>query len=196
MSTSNDSARPSADEGTENARPSADTSTSLHEPDQDAGKPLASVIMGSQSDWETMRHAAEMLERFGVPHERRVVSAHRTPELMSRFASEAEGRGLEVVIAGAGGAAHLPGMVAAYTTVPVLGVPVESKTLKGVDSLLSIVQMPTGVPVGTLAIGKAGATNAALLAIAILATTRPALHKKLEAFRREQTKKVLVAELP
>jgi 5-(carboxyamino)imidazole ribonucleotide mutase len=195
VSTSNDSARPSADEGTENARPSADTSTGLHEPDQDAGKPLASVIMGSQSDWETMRHAAEMLERFGVPHERRVISAHRTPELMSRFASEAEGRGLEVVIAGAGGAAHLPGMVAAYTTVPVLGVPVESKTLKGVDSLLSIVQMPTGVPVGTLAIGKAGATNAALLAVAILANTRPNLREKLKTFRREQAEKVTRMEL-
>ena len=195
MSTSNDSARPSADEGTENARPSADTSTGVHEPDQDAGKPLASVIMGSQSDWETMRHAAEMLERFGVPHERRVISAHRTPELMSRFASEAEGRGLEVVIAGAGGAAHLPGMVAAYTTVPVLGVPVESKTLKGVDSLLSIVQMPTGVPVGTLAIGKAGATNAALLAVAILANRRPNLREKLKTFRREQAEKVTRMEL-
>jgi 5-(carboxyamino)imidazole ribonucleotide mutase len=195
VSTSNDSARPSADEGTENARPSADTSTGVHEPDQDAGKPLASVIMGSQSDWETMRHAAEMLERFGVPHERRVISAHRTPELMSRFASEAEGRGLEVVIAGAGGAAHLPGMVAAYTTVPVLGVPVESKTLKGVDSLLSIVQMPTGVPVGTLAIGKAGATNAALLAVAILANTRPNLREKLKTFRREQAEKVTRMEL-
>jgi 5-(carboxyamino)imidazole ribonucleotide mutase len=195
VSTSNDSARPSADEGTENARPSADTSTGVHEPDQDAGKPLASVIMGSQSDWETMRHAAEMLERFGVPHERRVISAHRTPELMSRFASEAEGRGLEVVIAGAGGAAHLPGMVAAYTTVPVLGVPVESKTLKGVDSLLSIVQMPTGVPVGTLAIGKAGATNAALLAVAILANTHPNLREKLKTFRREQAEKVTRMEL-
>jgi len=151
--------------------------------------------MGSQSDWETMRHVAEMLERFGVPHERRVISAHRTPELMSRFASEAEGRGLEVVIAGAGGAAHLPGMVAAYTTVPVLGVPVESKTLKGVDSLLSIVQMPTGVPVGTLAIGKAGATNAALLAVAILANTRPDLREKLKTFRREQAEKVMQMEL-
>ena len=195
MSTSNDSARPSADEGTENARPSAYTSTGVHEPDQDAGKPLASVIMGSQSDWETMRHAAEMLERFGVPHERRVISAHRTPELMSRFASDAEGRGLEVVIAGAGGAAHLPGMVAAYTTVPVLGVPVESKTLKGVDSLLSIVQMPTGVPVGTLAIGKAGATNAALLAVAILSNTRLNLREKLKTFRREQAEKVTQMEL-
>ncbi|MBV9453436.1 MAG: 5-(carboxyamino)imidazole ribonucleotide mutase [Rubrobacter sp.] len=151
--------------------------------------------MGSESDWETMRHAAEVLERFGVPHERRVVSAHRTPDLMARFASEAEERGLEVVIAGAGGAAHLPGMVAAHTTVPVLGVPVESKALKGMDSLLSIVQMPAGVPVGTLAIGKAGATNAALLAVAILANTRPSLREKLKTFRREQTEKVTGVEL-
>jgi 5-(carboxyamino)imidazole ribonucleotide mutase len=162
---------------------------------KDTGKPLASVIMGSQSDWETMRHAADVLEQFGVPHERRVVSAHRTPELLVRFASEAEGRGLEVVIAGAGGAAHLPGMVAAHTTVPVLGVPVESKALKGMDSLLSIVQMPAGVPVGTLAIGKAGANNAALLAIAILANTRPNLREKLKTFRREQTEKVMRVEL-
>jgi len=162
---------------------------------KDTGKPLASVIMGSQSDWETMRHAADVLEQFGVPHERRVVSAHRTPELLVRFASEAEGRGLEVVIAGAGGAAHLPGMVAAHTTVPVLGVPVESRALKGMDSLLSIVQMPAGVPVGTLAIGKAGANNAALLAIAILANTRPNLREKLKTFRREQTEKVMRVEL-
>jgi 5-(carboxyamino)imidazole ribonucleotide mutase len=143
-----------------------------------------------------MRHAVEALQRFGVPHERRVVSAHRTPELMARFAVEAEERGISVIIAGAGGAAHLPGMVAAQTLVPVLGVPVESRALKGLDSLLSIAQMPGGIPVGTLAIGKAGATNAALLAVAILATTRPALHKKLKAFRREQAEKVLGAELP
>ncbi len=195
MSTSNDFARPSANQGTETIKPSADTSTGMHEPDKNADKPLASVIMGSQSDWETMRHAAEMLERFGVLHERRVISAHRTPELMCRFASEAEGRGLEVVIAGAGGAAHLPGMVAAHTTVPVLGVPVESKALKGVDSLLSIVQMPTGVPVGTLAVGKAGASNAALLAVAILANTRPNLREKLKNFRREQAEKVMQMEL-
>jgi 5-(carboxyamino)imidazole ribonucleotide mutase len=143
-----------------------------------------------------MRHAVEALQRFGVPHERRVVSAHRTPGLMARFAVEAEERGISVIIAGAGGAAHLPGMVAAQTLIPVLGVPVESRALKGLDSLLSIAQMPGGIPVGTLAIGKAGATNAALLAVAILATTRPALRKKLEAFRREQTEKVLGAELP
>lgn len=154
------------------------------------------MIMGSTSDWETMRHAVEALQRFDVPHERRVVSAHRTPELMARFAAEAEERGISVIIAGAGGAAHLPGMVAAQTLIPVLGVPVESRALKGLDSLLSIAQMPGGIPVGTLAIGKAGATNAALLAIAILATTRPALLKKLEAFRHEQTEKVLGAELP
>jgi 5-(carboxyamino)imidazole ribonucleotide mutase len=159
-------------------------------------RPLVSVIMGSTSDWETMRHAVETLQRFDVPHERRVVSAHRTPELMTRFAVEAEERGISVIIAGAGGAAHLPGMVAAQTLIPVLGVPVESRALKGLDSLLSIAQMPGGIPVGTLAIGKAGATNAVLLAIAILATTRPVLHKKLEAFRREQTKKVLGTELP
>ena len=163
---------------------------------EEGGRPLVSVIMGSTSDWETMRHAVEMLQEFGVPHERRVVSAHRTPELMVRFAVEAEERGISVIIAGAGGAAHLPGMVAAQTLVPVLGVPVESRTLKGVDSLLSIAQMPKGIPVGTLAIGKAGAANAALLAVAILATTRPALREKLESFRREQTDQVLEAKLP
>lgn len=158
--------------------------------------PLVSVIMGSTSDWETMRHAVEVLRDFGVPHERRVVSAHRTPHLMVRYAEEAESRGLEVIIAGAGGAAHLPGMVAAHTTLPVLGVPVESRALKGVDSLLSIAQMPAGIPVGTLAIGKAGATNAALLAVAILANSHPELREKLKAFRREQTEKILEAELP
>src|SRR5215203_4072489 len=158
--------------------------------------PLVAVIMGSKSDWETMRHADETLRQFGVPHECQIVSAHRTPAWLTEFATSAESRGLQVIIAGAGGAAHLPGMVAAQTTLPVLGVPVASHALKGLDSLLSIVQMPGGVPVGTLAIGKAGATNAALLAIAILATTRPALRKKLEAFRREQTEKVLGAELP
>lgn len=152
--------------------------------------------MGSTSDWETMRHAVEVLEGFGVPHERRVVSAHRTPALMARFATEAEERGIEVIIAGAGGAAHLPGMVAAQTLVPVLGVPVESRTLKGVDSLLSIAQMPGGIPVGTLAIGKAGATNAALLAVAILATTRPDLREKLRQFREEQAQRVQEATLP
>jgi len=159
-------------------------------------EPLVGVVMGSASDWETMRHAAETLERFGVPHERRVVSAHRTPDLMASYAKEAEGRGLEVIVAGAGGAAHLPGMIAAHTTVPVLGVPVESRALKGVDSLLSIAQMPAGVPVGTLAIGKAGATNAALLAVAILANTRPGLREGLRVFRREQAEKAAGAELP
>ena len=135
--------------------------------------PLVAVIMGSKSDWETMQHADEILTRFEVPHECRIVSAHRTPALMAEFARDAEGRGLEAIIAGAGGAAHLPGMVAAQTLVPVLGVPVQSHALSGRDSLLSIVQMPAGIPVGTLAIGKAGATNAALLAVAILANTRP-----------------------
>jgi 5-(carboxyamino)imidazole ribonucleotide mutase len=158
--------------------------------------PLVAVVMGSASDWETMRHAAETLASFDVPHESRVVSAHRTPQWMSEFAAEAEGRGLEVIIAGAGGAAHLPGMVAAQTTLPVLGVPVESRCLRGVDSLLSIVQMPAGIPVGTLAIGQAGATNAALLAVAILAGTRPDLRERLRRFREEQTARVLEAVLP
>jgi 5-(carboxyamino)imidazole ribonucleotide mutase len=159
-------------------------------------QPLVAVVMGSSSDWETMRHAVEMLERFGVPHERQIVSAHRTPEWMAEFAATAEGRGLEVIIAGAGGAAHLPGMVAAHTIVPVLGVPVESATLKGLDSLLSINQMPSGVPVGTLAIGKAGATNAALLAVSILSNSRPDLRAKLRAFREEQTQRVRQEQLP
>src|SRR5215813_6546820 len=143
--------------------------------EKNENKPLVAVIMGSQSDWETMRHADETLTRFGVPHECRIVSAHRTPAWLSEFASGAEARGLEVIIAGAGGAAHLPGMAAAQTTLPVLGVPVQSHALKGMDSLLSIVQMPAGIPVGTLAIGKAGAVNAALLAAAMLATTDAAL---------------------
>ena len=141
--------------------------------------------MGSKSDWETMQHAHEMLNRFDVPHECQVVSAHRTPELLAEYAAAAEGRGLQVIIAGAGGAAHLPGMAAAQTAVPVLGVPVESHALKGMDSLLSIVQMPGGIPVGTMAIGKAGATNAALLAVAILSHPRPELREKLHAYRRE-----------
>ena len=158
--------------------------------------PLVGVIMGSKSDWETMRHASEILARFNVAHETRIVSAHRTPRLMAEYASAAEQRGLEVIIAAAGGAAHLPGMVAAYTVLPVLGVPIESQALKGLDSLLSIAQMPGGIPVGTLAIGKAGAINAALLAIAILATHRPALREKLRAFRAEQTEKVLGDTLP
>jgi 5-(carboxyamino)imidazole ribonucleotide mutase len=158
--------------------------------------PMAAVIMGSSSDWETMRHAAGVLERFGVDYERHIVSAHRTPALMTEFATGAEPRGLEVIIAGAGGAAHLPGMVAAQTVVPVLGVPVQSAALQGLDSLLSIVQMPEGVPVGTLAIGKAGATNAGLLAVAILANTRPELRARLHAFRDEQTARVRQDQLP
>jgi 5-(carboxyamino)imidazole ribonucleotide mutase len=141
--------------------------------------------MGSKSDWETMQHAHEMLSRFDVPHETKVVSAHRTPELLAEYAAAAEEKGLQVIIAGAGGAAHLPGMAAAQTVVPVLGVPVESHALKGMDSLLSIVQMPGGIPVGTMAIGKAGAINAALLAVAILSNTRPGLREKLHAYRRE-----------
>jgi 5-(carboxyamino)imidazole ribonucleotide mutase len=162
----------------------------------DDTKPLVAVIMGSKSDWDTMRHADEILTRFGVPHECRIVSAHRTPAWLAEFAAAAEGRGIEVIIAGAGGAAHLPGMAAAQTTLPVLGVPVESRVLKGVDSLLSIVQMPAGVPVGTLAIGQAGATNAALLAIAILANQRPELRDKLRQFRDEQRQTVLGETLP
>jgi 5-(carboxyamino)imidazole ribonucleotide mutase len=154
-------------------------------------KPLVAVIMGSKSDWETMTHASKTLTEFGVLHETRIVSAHRTPQLLAEFATGAAERGLEVIIAGAGGAAHLPGMAAAYTILPVLGVPVESKTLKGMDSLLSIVQMPAGIPVATLAIGKAGAINAALLAISILANSRPDLREKLRAFREKQTAKVL-----
>lgn len=153
--------------------------------------PLVGIIMGSRSDWETLSHAAETLEQLGVPHEIRVVSAHRTPDLLFEYASSAEGRGLEVIIAGAGGAAHLPGMAASKTSLPVLGVPVESKSLKGVDSLLSIVQMPAGIPVGTLAIGKAGAINAALLASAILAPRHDEIREALKAFRAAQTRKVL-----
>jgi 5-(carboxyamino)imidazole ribonucleotide mutase len=153
-------------------------------------KTLVAVVMGSKSDWETMRHAGDMLTQFGVPHECAIVSAHRTPQHMAEFASSAESRGIEVIIAGAGGAAHLPGMIAAQTLVPVLGVPVESHALKGMDSLLSIVQMPGGIPVGTLAIGKAGAINAALLAVAILSNTRGDLRDKLRAFRKEQTDRV------
>jgi 5-(carboxyamino)imidazole ribonucleotide mutase len=157
---------------------------------------LAGIIMGSKSDWETLAPAAEMMTKFGIPHECRVVSAHRTPDLLTEYANSAEARGLEVIIAGAGGAAHLPGMVAAQTIVPVLGVPVESHALKGMDSLLSIVQMPGGIPVGTLAIGKAGATNAALLAIQILANTRPELREKLRAYRKELNDMVRGQSLP
>lgn len=159
-------------------------------------RPLVGVIMGSTSDWETMQHAAAILTQFEVPHECRVVSAHRTPDLLVSYSKEAASRGLEVIIAGAGGAAHLPGMVAANTVVPVLGVPVESHALKGMDSLLSIVQMPGGIPVGTLAIGKAGATNAALLAVAILGNSRPELRARLVQFREAQTERVLGDRLP
>ncbi|MBP9090236.1 5-(carboxyamino)imidazole ribonucleotide mutase [bacterium] len=158
--------------------------------------PIVSVVMGSKSDWETMRHANEVLDEFEIAHECKIVSAHRTPQLLAEFATTAEGRGIEVVIAGAGGAAHLPGMIAAQTLVPVLGVPVESHALKGLDSLLSIVQMPAGIPTGTLAIGRAGAINAALLAVAILANKRPALREKLRAYRQVQTDKVLGDVLP
>ena len=152
--------------------------------------PLVAVVMGSKSDWETMRHADDILTRFGVPHSCAIVSAHRTPQHMAEFASSAESRGIEVIIAGAGGAAHLPGMIAAQTLVPVLGVPIESHALKGMDSLLSIVQMPGGIPVGTLAIGKAGSINAALLAVAILSNTRTELREKLRTFREDQTSAV------
>jgi 5-(carboxyamino)imidazole ribonucleotide mutase len=149
------------------------------------------IVMGSRSDWETLAHAADTLERLGVPHEARVVSAHRTPDRMFRYAEEAAGRGIEVIIAGAGGAAHLPGMLAAKTRLPVLGVPVMSSAFNGLDSLLSIVQMPAGVPVATLAVGRAGAVNAALLACAILALADPALGERLAAFRQAQTEAVL-----
>lgn len=159
-------------------------------------KPLVAVIMGSKSDWETMRHAADILAEFDVPHESRIVSAHRTPAWMAQYAGAAEASGIEIIIAGAGGAAHLPGMVAAHTILPVLGVPVESHALKGMDSLLSIVQMPGGVPVGTLAIGSAGAKNAALLAVSILANHRPALREKLRQYRAAQTEQVMKDTLP
>ena len=158
--------------------------------------PLVGVIMGSKSDWDTMRHASDVLTEFGVPHECRVVSAHRTPELMCEYAATAESRGIEVVIAGAGGAAHLPGMVASQTVLPVLGVPVQSKALNGLDSLLSIVQMPGGIPVGTLAIGEAGAKNAALLAVRIIATKRLDLRTKLHEFQQRQRDRVLGESLP
>ena len=154
-------------------------------------KPLVGIIMGSKSDWETMRHAADTLARFGVPHECRVLSAHRTPAQHQAYSTTAEARGVQVIIAGAGGAAHLAGVTAAHTILPVLGVPIESQSLKGMDSLLSTVQMPGGIPVGTLAIGKPGAINAALLAVALLALTRPELRDKLRAFREEQAQKVL-----
>lgn len=158
-------------------------------------KPLVAVIMGSTSDWETMKNASDILNDFNVPHECKVVSAHRTPDLLFEFSKSAEARGIEVIIAGAGGAAHLPGMCASQTCLPVLGVPVQSKALSGLDSLLSIVQMPAGIPVGTLAIGTAGAKNAALLAISILSNSRPQLREKLRDFRENQTQTVLGSEL-
>jgi 5-(carboxyamino)imidazole ribonucleotide mutase len=159
-------------------------------------QPLVAVIMGSKSDWETMRHCDETLTVFGIPHECRVLSAHRTPQLASQYALDAESRGFEVIVAAAGGAAHLAGVLAAQTVLPVLGVPMESAALKGLDSLLSTVQMPGGIPVGTLAIGTAGARNAALLAIAILANSRPELREKLKRFRAEQAEKVARETLP
>ena len=161
-----------------------------------ADSALVAVLMGSKSDWETMRHTDEMLTRFGVPHECRVLSAHRTPAETAEYVAAAESRGIELIIAAAGGAAHLAGVVAAQTLLPVLGVPIESPSLKGLDSLLSIVQMPGGIPVGTLAIGKPGAINAALLAIAILASSRPELREKLRQYRAEQADKVLRETVP
>src|SRR3954447_12573249 len=157
---------------------------------------LVAVVMGSTSDWETMRHAVELLDELGVPNEHKIVSAHRTPEMMADFARSAAGRGIRVIIAGAGGAAHLPGMVAAHTWLPVLGVPVQSHALHGMDSLLSIAQMPAGIPVGTLAIGTAGATNAALLAASILGLSNETVRKKVEAFRKRQTDAVLTQRVP
>lgn len=162
---------------------------------ENGANPIVSIIMGSKSDWPTMEHASNILKEFGVEHGCDVVSAHRTPDLLFEFAKGAEERGIEVIIAGAGGAAHLPGMCASQTTIPVLGVPVKSKALSGMDSLLSIVQMPAGIPVGTLAIGEAGARNAGLLAIAILANSRPELREKLKEFRQKQTDAVLQAKL-
>ena len=161
-----------------------------------SGKPRVGVIMGSQSDWEVMRHAVKVLEDFGIPHEARVVSAHRTPDLLYKYAEAAADRGLRCIIAGAGGAAHLPGMVAAKTIVPVLGVPVTSRALKGLDSLLSIAQMPRGIPVATFAIGEAGAANAGLFAVALLANGDPKLARRLAAFRRRQTATVRAMKLP
>ena len=167
----------------------------IQNPKSKIQSPLVAVIMGSKSDWETMQKACEMLEKFGVPFEAKIVSAHRTPDLLFDFAKQAEARGLEVIIAGAGGAAHLPGMCASQTVLPVLGVPVQSKALNGLDSLLSIVQMPAGIPVATLAIGHAGATNAALLAISILANKHQHLREKLHEFRQAQTDTVLETNL-
>jgi 5-(carboxyamino)imidazole ribonucleotide mutase len=172
------------------------TSTRSRQPLAEGGDVLVGIIMGSTSDWETMEHAANTLKTLNVPYETRVVSAHRTPDLLFQYAESAEKRGVKVIIAGAGGAAHLPGMTAAKTVLPVLGVPVESKALKGLDSLLSIAQMPGGIPVGTLAIGKAGAINAALLASAILGTKYPAIRESLRAFRKTQTGNVLATPDP
>ena len=165
-------------------------------PEQPTPLPLVGVIMGSRSDWETMRHTVDILAEFSVPYECRIVSAHRTPSLMNEYARTAESRGLQVIVAGAGGAAHLPGMVASQTLLPVFGVPVQSKTLSGLDSLLSIVQMPGGIPVGTLAIGEAGAKNAGLLAVRVLATTRLDLRTKLHDFQQRQESQVLGESLP
>jgi 5-(carboxyamino)imidazole ribonucleotide mutase len=162
----------------------------------DAQAPLVGVIMGSKSDWDTMQNACAVLEEFGVPHEKKIVSAHRTPDRMADYARTARERGIQVIIAGAGGAAHLPGMTASHTTLPVLGVPVQSRALSGQDSLLSIVQMPAGIPVATLAIGNAGATNAGLLAVSILSLQRPELAQRLEDFRRRQAQKVIEDTLP
>jgi 5-(carboxyamino)imidazole ribonucleotide mutase len=163
---------------------------------KNAAHPLVAVIMGSSSDWETLQHAAQALDFLGVPYQTKVISAHRTPDLLFEYAASAERRGIEVIIAGAGGAAHLPGMAASKTVLPVLGVPVESKALKGLDSLLSIAQMPAGIPVGTLAIGKSGAINAALLAAAILGAKHPAIREALREFRSSQTKRVLASPDP
>lgn len=162
----------------------------------DIATPLVAVLMGSKSDWETMQHADQMLDRFGVPHESRVMSAHRTPQLASEYSAAASSRGIEVIIAAAGGAAHLAGVIAAHTILPVLGVPMKSEALNGMDSLLATVQMPAGIPVGTLAIGKPGAINAALLAIAILANSRPELRSKLQQFRDEQEQQVRAVTVP
>jgi 5-(carboxyamino)imidazole ribonucleotide mutase len=175
---------------------SSDKAPENKTPENKAMGPLVGIIMGSSSDWETMEHAAKMLAELGVPYETRVVSAHRTPDLLFEYAAGAEARGIEVIIAGAGGAAHLPGMTAAKTALPVLGVPVESKALKGLDSLLSIAQMPSGIPVGTLAIGKAGAANAGLLAAAILGTKHPEIREAVRRFRAAQTAKVLANPNP
>ncbi|MEY2497626.1 MAG: 5-(carboxyamino)imidazole ribonucleotide mutase [Verrucomicrobiota bacterium] len=165
-------------------------------PEQKSSTALVAVVMGSASDWETMRHSVELLDELGIPNEHRIVSAHRTPEMMADFARSAAQHGLRVIIAGAGGAAHLPGMIAAHTWLPVLGVPVQSHALHGMDSLLSIAQMPAGVPVGTLAIGTAGATNAALLAASILGLSDEKVRKKVEAFRKRQTDAVLTQRVP